>query len=347
MEMPVDLPNNFADITGNQFTVNGVIYKLKGANYYPREHMWTDMWNNWDWPDILSESTMIDQLGLNCVRILLPYDTGGWGGPTPPEERLQKLEDLVNRFGSLGIRSVITLFDWEPSFPAAGTGDEADHFSHITAICGRLRNNPYVLAWDVKNEPDHPNNYGWCDCNPGDCGNWDCNPTQRDRIVSWIDRMTDKIREVDPFHPVSAGMRWWENIPDVLSYVDFAIFHSYWSNIDQQITETIGYMSTNQLPIVVEEWGWPTHPYPANQDGTLYYGYNETAQLNLYTSHLTAFTTHDISGGLQWMAFDAKDYNSDPDESYEHYFGLWRYNLTLKPGGVYYRDNFPVTQFPN
>jgi hypothetical protein len=336
--------NPYVEIQGDQFVWNGQVVKLKGSNYYPRDHMWGNMWSSWDWPQMNQEVGMMSEFGLNCVRILVPHHHGGWSTP-PSVNKLQQLEDIVNLFGENGIRSVVTLFDWETSFPSAGSSKESQHFAYLDPIVLRLRDNPYVLAWDVKNEPDHPANYGWCDCNPGACGDWDCYPSKRDQIVSWLERMCNRIRSLDPNHPVSAGMRWWQNLPDVLHFMDFAIFHSYWPNVDQQINETKAYMGANQRPIMVEEWGWPSHPHPANRDGQVIWNYNETEQLNVYINHLTSFTNNDIAGGLQWMTFDARNYDNDPNESFEHFFGLWRHNLTLKPAGEYYRDNFPVVQF--
>jgi len=339
--------NPFVTIQGDQFVLNGQVYKLKGTNYYPQNHMWADMWNNWDWPEITSEVDRMRDLGLNCVRILVPYSHGGWNGPDIPADRLQKLEDIVNLMGDHGIRSVVTLFDWETSFPASGTSTWTNHLAYMSKIVDRLKNTPFVLMWDVKNEPDHPNNYGSCDCNPGACGDWDCNPGSRDKIVSWLERMCNAVRSRDPNHPVSAGMRWWKNLPDVLSFIDVAIFHSYWPNIGtEEIPETKGYMGSNQKPILVEEWGWPTNPTPCNRDGHLIHDYNETHQYNVYVSHLAAFEQHNIAGGLQWMTFDAKPYTNDPNQSFEQYFGLWKYGYTLKPAGIYYREHYPVMRFP-
>lgn len=332
--------SDFVRIQGDQFVFRGQVVKFKGTNYYPRDHMWADMWNNWDWPEITREVAMIRSLGLNCVRILVPYSKGGWGGANPPADRLQKLEDLVNLFGDNGIRSCITLFDWETSFPSAGTSKERDHLSYLSAIVNRLKNNEYVFMWDVKNEPDHPANIGGYD-------NWDSNPSQRDRIVSWLSRMCNAVRSIDPNHPVSVGIRWWENVQDVIGFVDIAVFHSYWPNVTQQIADIRSYMGANPKPIICQEFGWPTNPVPCNRNGQLIWSYTEAEQLGVYTNHLTAFAAQGIAGCLQWMTFDARAYTSDPNVSFENYFGLWRYDYSLKPAGTYYRDNFQVSLFPS
>ncbi len=329
----------YVRIQGDQFVCDGRVVKIKGTNYYPKNHMWAAMWSSWDWPEITAETQMMKKLGLNAARILVPYSNGGWGGAYPPPDRLQMLEDIVNHFGANGIRSCVTLFDWETSFPAAGTARETDHLRYLSAIVNRLRNNKHVFLWDVKNEPDHPANIGGYD-------NWDANPAARDKIVSWLARMCNAVRAIDVNHPVSAGLRWWENVEDVLGFVDVAIFHSYWPNIStQEIPDVKRYMGANARPILVEEYGWPSNPTPCNRDGRVIWDYNETAQLDLYVSHLAAFELHNIAGGIQWMTFDAKAYTSNANESFENYFGLWRFDYSLKPAGEHYRDRFFVAQF--
>lgn len=334
---PLRAADEFVRIQGDQFTYKGQVVRMKGSNYYPRDHMWADMWNSWDWTEIVREADLMQGLGLNCVRILVPYWNGGWGGPNPPADRLQKLEDLVNMLGQRGIRSCVTLFDWETSFPAAGTSTERDHLSYVSAIVGRLKNNPNVFMWDVKNEPDHPANIGGVD-------NWD-GTASKSKIVDWLHRMCDACRAIDPNHPASAGLRWWQNINDVMDFVDVAIFHSYWPNVAQEIDEARSYMGANQKPILCEEFGWPTNPNPCNRDGRLIYDYNEDQQLYLYTLHLTEFQNKGIAGCIQWMTFDARSYTTNQDETFEKFFGLWRYDYSLKPAGAYYRDHFPVRQF--
>lgn len=333
---PMPVSDQFVTIEGDQFVWGGQVVKIKGTNYYPREHMWAKLWSDFDWGDMTREIPMLRGLGLNCVRLLVPYSKGGWSS-NPSEEKLSQLEDLVNLCGENGIRSCVTLFDWETSFPPAGL--DGSHNNYVDAIVGRLKDNPHVLCWDVKNEPDHPANLGeWMD-------NWDTS-TRKAQIVSWLERMCDRVRLNDPNHPVSAGIRWWENVDDVIDFVDIAIFHSYWPNIGtEEIPDVKRYMGANPKPILVEEWGWPSHPTPCNRDGNLIWLYNETEQLSVYVNHLNAFREHDIAGGIQWMTFDQRDYSYDRDDSFENWFGLWYYDETLKPAGRFYRDNMPVTQF--
>jgi endo-1,4-beta-mannosidase len=335
-------PEGFVVIHGDQFVLDGEVFQLKGTNYYPRDGMWAGLWDKWDPKAINREIRMIRGLGMNAVRILVPYRNGGWGGSKgPPADRLEMLEDLVNTFGAEGIRSCVTLFDWETSYPAAGSKTETEHLRYLQAIVPRLQNNPYVLFWDVKNEPDHPSALEGKD-------DWSCCPQQKAKITSWLERMCNAVRKLDPNHPVSVGLRWWANFDEVAGFVDVAVFHSYWPNIGtEQIPFVRKTLGGKKMPIVVQEFGWPSNPNPCERDGRTIREYSEEKQLAFYQLHLKAFEEHKIAGYLQWMTFDAKAYRDNPKESFEQYFGLWRYDYTLKPAGEFFREHAKVKPFPS
>ena len=336
----------FVTIQGDQFVLNGQVYKLKGTNYYPQDHMWADMWSSWDWPAITYEVDLMHDLGLNCVRILVPYSNGGWNGPNVPADRLQKLEDIVNLMGDHGIRSVVTLFDWETSFPASGTSTWNNHLTYMSNDRGPAEEQP--LRPDVGREeragpPGQLRLAATATRVP--CGNWDCNPAKRDQIVSWLHRMCDAVRARDPNHPVSAGMRWWENLPDVLSFEDVAIFHSYWPNIGtEEIPRDQGLHGLEPEAHRGRGMGLADQPQPLLP--------RRPADLRLQRDPAVqrlrqpSGRLHPAQHRRRPAVDDVRRQDATPtdqDESFEQYFGLWKYGYTLKPAGVYYRDNFPVS----
>ena len=333
--------SNFVTIQGSQFYIHGQMIKLKGTNYYPRDDMWADLWNRWNRTVIEQDADRIASLGMNSVRILVPYSHGGWNGPNIPESRMNMLEETVNIFGSRGIRSCITLFDWETSYPDAGSLKETEHIQYLNTIVLRLRNNPFVFMWDVKNEPDHPSAISGHD-------DWDFAPTQKAKIISWLQRMTNAVKTRSPNQPVSVGLRWYNNVPDIIHFLDIACFHTYWPHLTNgtEIPVIKASMGQNQKPIIAQEFGWPTNPTPNLRDGVLIYDYTEANQLSFYQQVMAAFMNHDIAGCLQWMTYDARTYTSNQTVSFENYFGLWRYDYSLKPAGVYYRDTWPTRLFP-
>jgi hypothetical protein len=202
--------------------------------------------------------------------------------------------------------------------------------------------NPNVLLWDVKNEPDHPANLD------GKSDDWKCCPEKRAKITDWLRRMCEAVRRQDKNHPVGVGIRWYANVGDTVAFVDVAMFHSYWHNIaDVEIPTVKQATSGRPIPIIVEEYGLPTNPNPCDRDGVMVTDFSESNQRAFLDEHLKAFAQHQIAGGLQWMTFDAAKYTSNPKESFEKYFGLWRYDYSLKPASELYRDAFKVSAFPH
>eukprot|EP01106_Pelomyxa_sp_JSP_P003090 TRINITY_DN1461_c0_g1_i1.p1 TRINITY_DN1461_c0_g1~~TRINITY_DN1461_c0_g1_i1.p1 ORF type:complete len:124 (+),score=30.81 TRINITY_DN1461_c0_g1_i1:89-460(+) len=96
----------------------------------------------------------------------------------------------------------------------------------------------------------------------------------------------------------------------------------------QEITDIQSYIGTSGKSILLEEFGWPSDPYCSQ--------YNEQAQLDFYKQQMEGVQRHPIMGVIQWMTFDATKYTNDTTHTYEDFFGLWRYDYSLKPAGTYY-----------
>ncbi|MFQ3548893.1 MAG: hypothetical protein SNJ70_04005 [Armatimonadota bacterium] len=324
--------NGFVTLGTEKFLYNGQPVNLKGNNYYPMYYPWAAMWSYDYWSTYEADAQRLKDLGVNSIRILVPYSNGGWNGANVPQSRIDLLRDIINLFGQNGIRSVVTLFDWETSFPAAGTTRESDHRIYLGKIVNALKNNRYVIAWDLKNEPDHPSNLG------NNLDSWDGNPAKRDQIISWYIRMKNHLRTIDTNHPVSIGLRWYTNVKDILPYVDFAIFHSYyvqyvtWQDPALEIDTVRGYMGANRKPILIEEFGWPSNGWHPS--------FNEETQRQFYEYYFTVFEQKGIAGGLNWQAYDFSG------NDFEAYFGLWRLGYSQKPAYNVYKNRYPVMQFP-
>eukprot|EP00048_Salpingoeca_helianthica_P009305 m.133542 g.133542 ORF g.133542 m.133542 type:complete len:378 (-) comp14832_c1_seq1:25-1158(-) len=309
------------------FAIGNTNIKFKGTNYYPRDHPWAAMWSDWDWPTITADVARIASAGLNCVRILVPYSQGGWDGPRVPADHVTMLYNLINLFGSHGVYSVVTLFDWETSWPAEGSSRANDHVAYIRAIVSPLHDNSNILWWDVKNEPDHPSNIDGHD-------DWDQDPTQRDTIVAWLKFVILNVKSITA-KPVSTGTRWWTNIRAVLPFVDVAMVHSYWPDTgSRRLPDIRAWMSQSPQgvrPLVLEEFGWPSDP-----DGTTPVQYSVGLQLQFYKEQLAGFAMNNVSACLQWQTYDLHAPSSSPSLSNELFFGLYFFNYTAKPAANYY-----------
>lgn len=130
--------------------------------------MWQDMWQSWPEQEIAQEVAMFPSLGINCVRILVPYSDGGWNGAcnlnarsfsasllfsaisfliwshsrstcsskplrnvTEPHHSPRKVPNFqrskqltVTKRKKAHVDGQITLFDWETTWPSAGSQTE-------------------------------------------------------------------------------------------------------------------------------------------------------------------------------------------------------------------------------
>src|SRR5262245_46248024 len=76
---PAQSQGDFVTIQGSQFIFRGQPVKLKGTNFYPKDQAWANMWERWDGPATQQDLLRARELGLNTVRVLIPYKPiNGW-----------------------------------------------------------------------------------------------------------------------------------------------------------------------------------------------------------------------------------------------------------------------------
>src|SRR5439155_16548134 len=151
-------PGGFIQVSGSQLTRLGQPVRLKGVNYYPQQRPWKDMWSAWDGPQIERELRLArDQLGINAVRVLLPYnltdEARGDGAVTP--ELIGRLRELAQIAGSLNMRLIVTLFDFYADFPPPGSRAEARNIAYLDRLLGNFIGDDRIIAWAPPNQPDN------------------------------------------------------------------------------------------------------------------------------------------------------------------------------------------------
>jgi hypothetical protein len=326
-------PGGFIQVAGGQLTRLGQPIQLKGVNYYPQGRPWKDMWNAWDGPQIERELRQArDDLGINAVRVLLPYDLDendkGGGQLTP--ELLGRVRELAQIAGSLDLRLIVALFDFADEFPAPGSREEQRQLDYLGALIGNFVGDDRIIAWDVHNEPD---NYDtWKHGNSA-------------AVLTWLGRMADEIHRLAPNHLVTVGMGYYQNLllagPDgrrPIDYSDFISVHSYNSgDIGRQLDELRGYTAK---PLILGEFGWPTGITCLNRS------YTEAEQTAMYRATLAAIQGK-AAGVLAWSLRDHHPGLSRRWDSREEYYGLYRIDNTLKPAGQELRAFSTVALLPS
>lgn len=317
---PPQQPGGFLHIAGAHITLNDQPIQLKGVNYYPQWRPWSEMWTKWHAPQMEHELRLArDQLGINAVRILLPYGVYDDGNVT--NELVERLRQICQIAGSLDMRLIVTLFDFYNTFPDAGTKTEQENIAYLHKLIGNFIGDERIFAWDLHNEPDHYEKW-----TQGD----------QDKVLDWLGRMADVVHTIDPDHMVTVGMANYQNLiipgPDgrrIIDYSDVVSVHIY--NAADAARQLDVLRSHTSKPIILQEFGWPSGPPCAHPD------YTESQQAHVYRQTLAAAEGR-VAGVFAWTL---RDYDAGPTmrwDSREEHYGLFRPDDTLKPAALELRS---------
>lgn len=317
---PSPQPGGFLRVEGSNVTLNNQLIQLKGVNYYPQWRPWSEMWTKWHAPQMEQELRLArDQLGINAVRILLPYGVYDDGDVT--NELVQRLRQICQIAGTLDMRLIVTLFDFYNTFPDAGSKTEQENIEYLQKLIGNFIGDERIFAWDLHNEPDHYEKW-----TQGD----------EDKVLDWLGRMADVIHTIDPDHMVTVGMANYQNLfipgPDgrrVIDYSDVVSVHIY--NAADAARQLDVIRSHTSRPIILQEFGWPSGPPCAHPD------YTESHQAEVYRQTLAAAEGR-VAGVFAWTL---RDYDAGPTmrwDSREEHYGLFRPDDTLKPAALELRS---------
>ncbi len=316
-------PGGFIAVEGNQLTRLGQPVQIKGVNYYPQWRPWAEMWHAWDAHQIEHEWRQgRDVLGINAVRILVPYDL-------ERDTTITRLRELVQIAGELDLRLIVTLFDFHNEFPLAGSAEEQRHFNYLEDLIGNFAGDDRIMAWDLHNEPDHY---------PA----WQVEGKAQ-QVLSWLGRMADHVHRLAPNHLVTVGMGQYNNLwqpgPDgrrVIDYSDVVSVHIYnAADTERQLYEL---RTHTDKPILLQEFGWPSGPQCILRE------YNEETQAWVYRTMLEA-AQGEVAGVVAWTL---RDFHAGPTmrwDTREEHYGLFRPDDSLKPAaeafGAYPSEPLP------
>ena len=327
----------FVGLAGDDFTYRGDKVVLKGTNFWLSAAPFADTWAEWNGPRALAELERARDLGVNTVRIGVPYDLEAtfdvvWGNDqsmsTVSPWIKSQMAQLLQIASGYGMKVIFVLFDWYDAHPPAGTPQERSNFAYLDGIVGAFANDDRVLAWDLSNEPDFREEW---------------KAGRRSDYVEWLRRMAIHVRQLDPRHPLTIGIGdhrnlWYEaeNGDTILDISDFISFHCYDAGaLAGQIAAIQG---RTRKPILLGEMGWPTStggkpPRPGAQ-------FDEPTQNYLYTMMLAEARSAQIAGVLQWTLFDFDDAKAHLVVGFERYFGLFRRDGSPKPAAAIFKEDY-------
>lgn len=303
----------FVTLRDQQLLWQNTPYTIRGVNYYPRHAPWHQFLEALNPTEVEAELDLIQAAGFNTLRIFLWYDPLFICQPEdaiPNEAAFANVDTLLRLAGERGLKAIVTLNDLPDLVFRPLYTDWARYDAQTTYIVRRYRNEPTILAWDLRNEGD---------LDRGAAGT--AARFTQEEVVAWLAHISPLVRQHDPYHLLTAG--WWGDPTETGPYVDFLSFH-HWSAAAHLQLRIGEYRLRSAQPLLLEEVGyhsWANAPYDAR---------DEAAQATLLSEAATTAEAQGLLGWMVWAAFDFAPPAGQP-ETYEHFFGLWRLDLTPKP----------------
>jgi len=301
---------DFVHLDNGAFAVNGQAFAVHGVNYYPSRFPWRRFLTESDTASITRELDLIQGAGFNTMRIFLWYDAlfdcEGMG-VVPNPAAFARLDTLLHLAAARGIRLIVTLNDLPDllSRPLYRYNHPPD--DQTLYIVQRYRDEPAILAWDLRNEGDI---------------DWIRGSASMRDVLTWLRALAPQVRAADPHHLITAG--WNEHSQYTDSAVDFLSFH-HWRTGENLTARVAALRGQSSKPILVEELGYSS------------YGGTEDRQASQFQDALTAVQQSGVLGWVVWTAFDfSADAACTPPacpgkDNGELHFGLWRLDYTPKP----------------
>jgi len=243
---------------------------LCGFNYVPANAVnCTAMWMDGVFSAELidAELALAEDVGFNCVRVMLPFIV--W--ENEPEAFHERFSIFLKLCARRGMRVMPSLFDdccfgdqhnpvfgpqppmidgwysnaWTPS-PGHGIVLDSSQWPrlqpYVRSMLDTYRADERIVAWDLYNEPTQGVHFG------------DLHWFLGDVTLPLLELVCDWAREVNPIQPFTIGM--WDNNPKlndiILAHSDLLSFHQYSSVAD--LTTQIQALQAHERPLICTEW---------------------------------------------------------------------------------------------
>lgn len=305
----------FITLNSGRFMLGDQIFISRGVNYYPSRYPWRRFLTQVDIQTVTEELALLRSYGFNTLRIFL-WNTALFVCPSmndvPNAAAFGRLDAVIQAAAAQKFRLIVTLNDM-PDFGAVPLyTNEAVVPAQTRLIVERYKDEPAILAWDLRNEGD-------IDYGSNDALGRAAFP--RDDVLRWLSETSALVRSLDTNHLITAG--WLHDSESTASTVDFISFH-HWTNAETLLTRIADIRSKTDKPILLEEFGFSTFRVTPEEQSQLIY---EVA---------LAAEAQNLLGWLVWTAFDfpltatCVEPACPSVDNAEHHFGLWNTDYTPK-----------------
>ena len=268
-------------IKSGQFMEGGQPFTLKAMNYYPQDHPWNEMWQNFDAIDFSGDFKLIRSLGFNAIRIFVQYDE--FGADQVSKERTAQLQQLLDEAAAAELKVIVTLFDFFLGYDL-NTWTLSDQ--HLRGVVDVMKDHPALFAWDLKNEPD-----------------LDFEQSGELEVMEWLRFIALRLKTYDPHHFLTIGWSQPEHAARLASVIDFRSFHFY--RDPQELATFLTSQSATAQPLFVGEMG--THSF----NGWWFpFRKSQSDQQEYVADLMSVINQHEVSYGF-WTLYDFRNVPSN------------------------------------
>lgn len=275
-----------------------VINNIKGINYYPQATPWNMFNEEFDIQILKKDFEIIKDAGLNTIRVFIPYEN--FGKAKVKDEKLEKLEKLLDTAKSVNLKVIVTLFDFYGNYEIL---DWTLNERHVEKIVSKFKNHEAIIAWDIKNEP-----------------NLDFKSRGKEKVISWLTNIINYVKSIDQNHPITIGWSDTESASILKDKVDFVSFHYYKSPNKFETAYLKLKDSISKKPIVLGEFGISSYngfwkPFASSEKKQALYYKDMQKKLKKYNIPFLSWTLYDfdkvpntVVGKLPWRVHPQKKY---------------------------------------
>ena len=223
--------NLFAKVINDKIKIDNKTFTIRGINYYPQKTPWDMFGDNFDEEIIDCDFKIISDANLNTIRIFIQYED--FGKAQVRNDKLKKLEQVLNLAKKYNIKVIVTLFDFYGNYDIQ---DWTLTHRHAEKIVSSFKDHPSILAWDIKNEPD-----------------LDFDSRGEVTVKKWLEYMIKEVKKFDPNHLVTIGWYSTKAAENLTDRVDFVSFHYYLKNFEEDYKELK--INVPNKPLLLGEFG--------------------------------------------------------------------------------------------
>jgi hypothetical protein len=301
---------DFVRVQNGQFVVGDEPFFVRGVNYYPSRYPWRLFLTQTDMATIDKDFALFQSVEFNTLRIFLWNEAlfmCPGSGAVPVADVFLRLDGIMQKAAEYNLHLIVTLNDLPDLTDYPLYDDPPYILAQTNFIIQRYRDEPALLAWDLRNEGDIDYSRG---------------TFTRDTVLDWLGRASAFVRSLDANHLVTAG--WLHDSEATIPYVDFVSFH-HWSGVPQVRKRIVTLQKATDKPVLLQEFGYSTQTVDLASQAII------TGEV-IYEAETT-----NAAGWLIWTAFDFPTDTTcitlycPGEENTERHFGLWFSDYTPKP----------------